>query len=286
LGLFHPKELLLRAPESFAGEAILTAHGDRIRLRGIETPAVTASGPVTLAISKIVKRTHPKVKCRVHARGGELVPVLELDTEDAVAAVVAAEMPGAPIEAQKAQAVAARTYYTALAPRHSDFDFCDTTHCQLFQDPPASHEPATATRGLILQHHQHLFGAMYFRSCAGRTLTAEQVQLNPVPYPYFAVECPACARNPHRWRASVTAAEAAGLPSENARLKLARKYGWNTIASNSFTASHDGDAVQLNGAGHGHGLGLCQRGAIHLARQGHGFRAILAHYYPQTELSR
>lgn len=292
LGLFRPKALRLRArwvragAERFvpSGEVALSAEDGLVRLGGTGTGVVTAGGDVTISVPEKLKRTYRGVTCDVRNRGGELLVVIEIDAEQAVASVVAAEMPGAPLEARKAQAVAARTYYTALAPRHEEFDFCDTTHCQLLQDPPIEDDAAAATQGLVLNHHHHLFGAMYFRSCAGRTKTAAQVGLNPAPYPYFAVECPACAASPHRWRANVTKDEAAGLSSESARLALARKYGWNTIASNSFSAVPEGDGVLLSGEGHGHGLGLCQRGAIHLARAGYGFRAILAHYYPETAL--
>ncbi len=41
-------------------------------------------------------------------------------------------------------------------------------------------------------------------------------------------------------------------------------------------------ALVLRGAGNGHGVGMCQWGAIGRARAGHDVRAILRHYYPGT----
>jgi SpoIID/LytB domain protein len=41
----------------------------------------------------------------------------------------------------------------------------------------------------------------------------------------------------------------------------------------------------LHGAGWGHGVGLCQIGALGMALQGHSLPDILAHYYPGTRLS-
>lgn len=41
-------------------------------------------------------------------------------------------------------------------------------------------------------------------------------------------------------------------------------------------------AVSLRGVGHGHGVGMCQWGAIGRARAGADARAILRHYYPGT----
>ncbi len=50
----------------------------------------------------------------------------------------------------------------------------------------------------------------------------------------------------------------------------------------------DGRLMQLTlrGAGNGHGIGMCQWGAIGRARAGHDVRAILAAYYPGTVLIR
>ena len=45
-------------------------------------------------------------------------------------------------------------------------------------------------------------------------------------------------------------------------------------------------AVVASGSGSGHGVGLCQTGALGMARQGSRGEAILAHYYPGTTLKR
>lgn len=42
--------------------------------------------------------------------------------------------------------------------------------------------------------------------------------------------------------------------------------------------------VVARGRGFGHGIGLCQEGALEMARRGSDFREILAHYYPGTRL--
>jgi stage II sporulation protein D len=45
-------------------------------------------------------------------------------------------------------------------------------------------------------------------------------------------------------------------------------------------------AVIASGGGSGHGVGLCQTGALGMARSGHDATRILTHYYPGTELKR
>ena len=42
--------------------------------------------------------------------------------------------------------------------------------------------------------------------------------------------------------------------------------------------------IVARGRGFGHGVGLCQTGAIGMARRGYGFQDILKHYYPGAEL--
>ncbi|HJQ53900.1 MAG TPA: SpoIID/LytB domain-containing protein, partial [Gemmatimonadaceae bacterium] len=52
---------------------------------------------------------------------------------------------------------------------------------------------------------------------------------------------------------------------------------------------NDGGAVSsltINGRGYGHGIGMCQWGAIGRARAGQNFRTILETYYPGTTLGR
>ena len=44
--------------------------------------------------------------------------------------------------------------------------------------------------------------------------------------------------------------------------------------------------MRLRGAGWGHGVGLCQMGALGMALLGRDYRTICAHYYPRARLER
>ncbi|MGB2696791.1 MAG: SpoIID/LytB domain-containing protein [Candidatus Zixiibacteriota bacterium] len=48
----------------------------------------------------------------------------------------------------------------------------------------------------------------------------------------------------------------------------------------------DIDSIIFEGRGNGHGVGMCQTGAIGMARKGHTYRQILQHYYPDTEIKK
>jgi stage II sporulation protein D len=57
----------------------------------------------------------------------------------------------------------------------------------------------------------------------------------------------------------------------------------------SFTRDTSGgevSALSVSGRGYGHGIGMCQWGAIGRARAGQNYRTILETYYPGTTVGR
>jgi stage II sporulation protein D len=68
------------------------------------------------------------------------------------------------------------------------------------------------------------------------------------------------------------------------RLAVGRALGWEKLRSDLYEVQDRGDRVSFRGRGQGHGVGLCQAGADAMGTQGHGYREILAYYYPGTSL--
>ncbi len=320
LGIFHPRQLTLAPDQS--GELLIStpdrqiflkprsecsilsirpsSHGLSLTCGGREIKAreLRASGRnqesagFVLGVPGKIERRYQGT-LEVTAKAGELIPVVSMDLETAVASVVQAEAArDTPLEALKAQAVVSRSYLVAGTGRHTDFDFCDLTHCQFLREPPLAGSPAataaSATLGLVVTYNGKPIAAMFTQSCSGHTRTANDIRL-PLPqqsYPYFSVACDFCYRSPERWTRKVSPQDAAilFLGGEKGRLAIGRRLGWSAVPSNNFTASeHDGE-VTLQGRGHGHGLGLCQRGSRSMAERGSDFRAILDHYFPNTKL--
>jgi SpoIID/LytB domain protein len=58
------------------------------------------------------------------------------------------------------------------------------------------------------------------------------------------------------------------------------------LKSTLFAIQRDGDAFVLRGAGFGHGVGMCQLGAIGMAEAGKSHAQILGHYYRGTHLHK
>ncbi len=158
--------------------------------------------------------------------------VEEMKLETYLAGVVATEIgASAPLEALKAQAVAARTY-AAAAHRHPEHaaDVCTTAHCQKWKrvDPVVAPEVFRAlseTWGMVALCDGKLIDAFFFEHCDGHTRNSEDMLMPTIKY-LRGVDC-SC--------------------------------GFLTLK--------------------GHGVGMCKRGAIVMARRGASFEQILRHYY-------
>ncbi|NLG86442.1 MAG: SpoIID/LytB domain-containing protein [Firmicutes bacterium] len=115
----------------------------------------------------------------VTASSSGIKVVNELDVEDYLLGVVALEMaPTWPLEALKAQAVAARTFALKNLGRHrvEGFDLCDASHCQVYggvdAERPMSSAAVKSTNNLVLRYDDELIDAYYHASSGGRTETA------------------------------------------------------------------------------------------------------------------
>jgi len=316
-GLLHPQQLTItclpgqmlmltagshQVALSGGASALLFLEGDRVRMRisdqgfaatEVRVTGGTARGSDFLlsAPGKLTRQFRGKLD--VACRSDELMAVVEMDLETAVASAVAAEsVPGASLEALKAQAVATRSFYLASRARHGQIDFCDTTHCQFLREapPPQSFaaQAAAATEGLVVFYDGAPVPALFTGSCGGRTRTLRDIGLEPAVYPYFSVLCNYCLQHSPHWRVRLEAGEATGLAShsEASRLRLGRILGWDVVPGNNYELRPCGDEVMVEGRGKGHGVGLCQLGAAWMARQGRGFQEILAFYYPNTLVAR
>ena len=79
---------------------------------------------------------------------------------------------------------------------------------------------------------------------------------------------------------------------DRARWALRRPGGSAILRSSLFKigVARGGDGsparVIASGAGNGHGIGLCQWGALGMSRAGKSYREILRHYYKATALVR
>lgn len=236
---------------------------------------------------KLRRRFRGLVKLTRHDDEIQVIVALPLRTY--LASAVAAETPpDAPAAALEAQAIAARSYVFGAAERHDGGRFCDTTHCQWIREtPPPEHSAWSAvdrTRGLVLVADGRVVPGLFSRSCGGETRDG----LEGADARFRSVACPVCRQLPTRWTRELPAEAAAELlqvgDSEAARVAIVRGGGWDVLPSNSFETRHAGDVVRLEGVGEGHRVGLCQRGALALARAGASAAEILRLYFPHAAI--
>lgn len=120
---------------------------------------------------------------------GLLQAVNAVAGEDYLRGVVPHEMPaGWPLEALKAQAVAARTYAAANRGRHAaaGFDLCAGVHCQVYGGRAVEHErtdrAVAATAGLILTYGGTPINAVFHAHAGGHTDSSQEIWGWSAPY--------------------------------------------------------------------------------------------------------
>ncbi|MCX5899936.1 MAG: SpoIID/LytB domain-containing protein, partial [Proteobacteria bacterium] len=116
------------------------------------------------------------------AAKGRLLVVNHIPLDDYLCGVLPREMaPSWPLEALKAQAVAARTYavYHMLLRRTAAYDVLSTTSSQVYggseKDYPAVRSAVDATRGLVLAEGGRLALTLFHANSGGRTESLEDI---------------------------------------------------------------------------------------------------------------
>lgn len=115
--------------------------------------------------------------------------VNDLPVESYVRSVLPCEMPPDwPMEAEKAQAIAARTFALANRGRHraDGYDLCATTHCQTYTgisgERSASTAAVQATYGQVMTYQGRLIDALFHTDSGGMTENSEDVWGARIPY--------------------------------------------------------------------------------------------------------
>ena len=147
----------------------------------------------------------------IRQKNGSLLAVNEIDIEDYLCGVLRAEVsPHWPIEALKAQAVAARTFalYYNLLRKDKDYELDNTVYSQIYagvrQETRRTTQAVRQTAGEVLTYKQNLFPAFFHATCAGRTENANKLWNIDIP-PLKGVTCPFCKGSPHySWKAKIS----------------------------------------------------------------------------------
>jgi stage II sporulation protein D len=126
-------------------------------------------------------------KLEIVPQNGYLRLVNLLPLESYLEGVVANEMPHTwPIEALKAQAVAARSYALASLVKGKPFDLYSDVRSQVYEgvagEQPRTSEAVRATAHQVLMYGGKVATTYYFSTSGGKTASAADVFGTPVPY--------------------------------------------------------------------------------------------------------
>jgi stage II sporulation protein D len=250
---------------------------------------------------------------------GTLVMINKCNVESYIAGVVKTEGgTGRYKEYIKTQAILARTYMYRYLDKHlSDrYNVCDNTHCQAFNGLSGDsviNRAAIETRGLvILDRDSILIISPFHSNCGGETSAPEDVWLTSLPYLKSVVDPYCIISNNASWEKHLSFKDWIGLmknlgyegktdnPAGFTFIQKARADNYRTgsftmplstiraelnLRSTFFSVYADSDSVILRGRGYGHGVGLCQEGAMAMAKEGKNYRQIIEFYYSDVILA-
>lgn len=112
--------------------------------------------------------------------------IIEIEFEDYVARVVASEIGNSPIEACKAQAIAARTFAVGRGVLDGKVISDSASVAQAFRAVRNNYEncnrAAQETEGLVLTYNDKIISAVYSDSNGGRTVSAQEKWGSARPY--------------------------------------------------------------------------------------------------------
>ncbi len=250
---------------------------------------------------------------------GHLQLVNQIDLEDYVAGVIEAESgAGNELEYYKVQAVISRSYALNNRVRHVDsgFEICDGTHCQVYhgkpRKEPLAEKAVVATEDIVIVDHEiNLITAAFHSNCGGNTVNAEVAWSKPVSY--LIGRCDTfCVNMPHsHWEKSIStekwnaylnqkrsSSDMASLSDGGILGECNPMYCHDTslhiprramrtdlkLRSTQFQIEATPTEIVFKGRGFGHGVGLCQEGAMRMSQLGYTYKDIIHFYYTDVHL--
>lgn len=187
-------------------------------------------------------------------------------------------------------------------------------------EQPSTNRAVDETRGEILTYRGKIFPAFFHSTCGGRTTRAD-TQWKVESHPSLrGVECLFCQGSKYySWKAEFSASEVQDLlakkdhPVSDVRAILPKDVdlsgrprffvikhagGFLTLSANELRLILGSDRMRstmvqidkmgneflFRGRGWGHGVGMCQFGAKHLAELGYRYPDILRYYFPDSEI--
>lgn len=252
---------------------------------------------------------------------GNLKCVNEIELDNYISGVVQAESGRRAYEEfYKVQAILARTFALSHLQKHAaeGFNLCDFTHCQAYFGKTTELEIMKAvndTRGkVVVDDNLNLIDAAFHSNSGGQTVNSEDVWGSKLPYlrsvnDTFSTKMPNARwerkvakedwleylKIKHnfpvqdsnaRWAAISFKQETRKpyLEASNIKIPLKNVRTDFQLKSTFFSIIPQGDTLLFKGKGFGHGVGMCQEGAMRMAKLGYKYPEVINFYYQNIQL--
>ena len=219
-------------------EVIVNGSSPTAKFSSLKSVAFASTDERAVPVRVNGKAYRGKIEVFVNSRGG-LTVVNAVSMEDYLLGVVPNELSLPAIEAQKAQAIAARTYAVANINQFGSqgFDLLPTVRSQVYQGFSSESKMGTQavieTRGIVATYQGKPITAYYTSTCGGRTENSENIFDKYEPY-LRGVECSLEGRR-HFEPFSIKTVRAAAKLRDEKNLELVRLM--SLFAVNGFQLS-------------------------------------------------
>lgn len=245
--------------------------------------------------------------------------VNSVDLENYIAGVVESEGGrGSNLEYYKIQAILCRTYLLAQLNRHvqEGFEVCDDVHCQAYVSKASEEDilkAVFATKGqVVVDNNLNLITAAFHSNCGGQTCNSEDVWPLSKSYLKSVKDTFCTSQSQANWQRTIPLEDwkeylklkqgpkdknsplvtsfnqaygrAVYLQDKGLKIPLKNIRSDFKLKSTFFSIEQIGDSIKFKGRGYGHGVGLCQEGAMEMARQQYSYEYILHFYYKDVSL--
>ena len=257
---------------------------------------------------------------KVHNYNNYFQLINNIDIDNYVGGVVESEVGRSPPpEYFKLQAIICRTYALKNIDRHQaeGFSLCDKVHCQAYNSKPKSaliKDAAIETHSVVIVDSDiNLITATFYSNCGGQTANSEEVWRQELYYLRSVRDTFCLHENNAVWTKKIPKTDWVNYlsskhkyPQEELNHECSLEYFQNCreqnfekqnisiplvdirsdwrLKSAQFDVIPHGNEIILKGKGFGHGVGLCQEGAMRMAKLGYSYAEILHFYYKDVHM--
>ncbi len=222
-------------------------------------------------------------------------------------------------EYYKNQSVICRTYALKAWNKHKkeDFNLCDGVHCQAYKGQATTNKniakAVKKTKDLVIvDGNNQLISALFSANCGGQTSNSEDVWSSALSYLRTRKDEYCTDQRQANWDKVISVQEFKSFLAEkniiipdsftvdsfafkqperlknytvnNQEIKLTTlRYGLH-LRSTFFSIIPNENELKFIGHGYGHGVGMCQEGAMNMAKKGKKYDEIIKYYYQGVQI--